>query len=147
MSGYDSLLSRRALLKSLSSGFGYVAFAGLSTMASAAQRDGQEIAAGRKAAAFPGEGEASDLPLHARGAVARRHVRLQAAARGRYGQALAGGRLNGAKLLGSPWSFQPARPERPVDLRAFSRSRRSCRRNVRASRACTPTCPPIRRHF
>ena len=43
-------LSRRTLLKSLSSGFGYVAFAGLSTMASAADRDlkGSPLAPGRR---------------------------------------------------------------------------------------------------
>ena len=54
------------------------------------RRAGQELAAGAQAAALPGEGEAGDLPVHARGAVARRHVRLQAEARGRYRQALAG---------------------------------------------------------
>ena len=43
-------LSRRTLLKSLSSGFGYVAFAGLSTMAAAADRDrkGSPLAPGRR---------------------------------------------------------------------------------------------------
>ncbi len=39
MSEFKHILSRRTVLKSLSSGFGYVAFAGLSTMASAAERD------------------------------------------------------------------------------------------------------------
>ena len=47
MSEYANLPSRRALLKGLSSGFGYVAFAGLSTMAAAApgDRKGSPLAA------------------------------------------------------------------------------------------------------
>ena len=39
MSEAIPFLSRRALLKGLSSGFGYVAFAGLSTLSNAAESD------------------------------------------------------------------------------------------------------------
>ncbi len=76
-----SILSRRSVLKTVSSGFGYVAFAGLSSFASAADALARKLAAGAQAAALSGEGQAGDLPVHARGAVARRHVRLQAEAR------------------------------------------------------------------
>src|SRR5258708_6507181 len=44
-------LSRRTLLKSVSSGFGYVAFAGLSTMATAAEGKGSPLSP--KAPHFP----------------------------------------------------------------------------------------------
>ena len=40
MTGYPPPPSRRTILKGLSSGFGYLAFAGLSTMASAADDRG-----------------------------------------------------------------------------------------------------------
>ena len=123
---HSSLISRRALLKTLSSGFGYVAFAGLSSFGRLAVRlDRQRLAAGAQAAALPGEGEAGDLPVHARGAVARRHVRLQAPARGRYRQALAG---RPAARAPSCW----ARP----GLSA------STARAASGSRSCFPKSPP-----
>ena len=74
MSEYVNLLSRRSLLKGISSGFGYIAFAGLSTLAAAADRDRKRSPLGVASAPLPGQGQASDLPVHARSTVTCRHV-------------------------------------------------------------------------
>ena len=65
-----SFLPPGGLLKAASSGFGYLAFAGLSTWASRAVTP--RPAARPEGAALPGPGQAGDLPLHGRRAVARR---------------------------------------------------------------------------
>ena len=124
MSDYASLLSRRALLKGLSSGFGYIAFAGLSTLAAAADRDRKAVAARARGRPLPGEGQAGDLPLHARGTFARRHVRLQAPAHGRHRQAL-------ANRPGSPAPSCSVRPG----------SSTSTARAASGSPSCSPRSP------
>ena len=120
-----------------SSGFGYLAFAGLSVAASGAAAKGAARAEG---AALPAAGQAGDLPLHGGRAVARRHVRLQAEADRRRRQAVGDGRVRGAKLLGSPWKF-PARPERALDLRAVPGGREARRRPVRDQRSMQTDLP------
>jgi hypothetical protein len=98
-------LSRRHLLKALSSGFGYVAFAGLSTLAAAGGRDGKNALAPRPPYFRPRAKRVIFLCMHG----APSHVdtfdykpRLTADT----GDPSPIGRLGGAKLLGSPWSFR-----------------------------------------
>ena len=105
MSEYINLLSRRSLLKGLSSGFGYVAFAGLSTLAAAADRDRKRSPLASRPPHFPARAKrVIFLCMHG----APSHVdtfdfkpRLTADT----GKPSPVARLNGAKLLGSPWSF------------------------------------------
>ena len=92
------------------SGFGYLALASL--LAEEPRPHAAERPAGAAAAALPAAGEAGHLPVHEGRAVARRHVRLQAAAR----RATTASRCPFAKprvqfaqtgnLLESPWKFQ-----------------------------------------
>jgi hypothetical protein len=106
MSAYGQSLSRRTLLKSLSSGFGYVAFAGLSTMASAADRDLKGSPLAPRPPHFPAKAKrVIFLCMHG----APSHVdtfdykpRLSADS----DKLSPVGRLAGAKLLGSPWKFR-----------------------------------------
>ena len=72
---FPNHLSRRTMLKTTASGFGYLAFAGLSTWA--AEKAANPLAP--KKPHFPAACEARHLPVHERRAVARRYVRLQAA--------------------------------------------------------------------
>ena len=78
-----SLTSRRRMLRSCASGFGALALAAL--LAEESQGDdvvhGGEGSARAQAPALPRPGQADHLPVHEGRAVARRHVRLQAAAR------------------------------------------------------------------
>ena len=67
-------LSRRDLLKGVSSGFGYLAFAGLVVDGGRGGLEG--LAARAQGPALPGSSQSSDLPLHERGTLARRYVRL-----------------------------------------------------------------------
>jgi hypothetical protein len=105
MSEYAQLMSRRTLLKSVSSGFGYVAFAGLSTMATAADRDRGKSPLASRPPHFPAKAKrVIFLCMHG----APSHVdtfdykpRLLADT----GKPSPVARLGGAKLLGSPWSF------------------------------------------
>jgi len=102
---YANLVSRRTLLKGLSSGFGYVAFAGLSTMATAADRDRKGSPLASRPPHFPARAKrVIFLCMHG----APSHVdtfdfkpRLAADT----GKPSPVARLNGARLLGSPWSF------------------------------------------
>ncbi|MFO0951742.1 MAG: DUF1501 domain-containing protein [Isosphaeraceae bacterium] len=98
-------LSRRSILKGVSSGFGYLAFAGLATSASA-----DEAARGRSPLAprpphFPPRAKrVIFLCMHG----APSHVDTfdyKPALTKATGQASPVGRLAGAKLLGSPWGF------------------------------------------
>ena len=84
----------------------------------------QGVAALTQAAAFPGQGQARDLPVHARGAVARRHVRLQAAAGGRFRQAHAPG----------PAARREAAAARPGSSASTARA-------ASGSRSCFPKSP------
>ena len=61
------------------------------------------------------------------------------------GKPIGKGRAAAAKLLASPWKFQPARRERPLGLGPVSRGRQACRRPLRRSTACTPTSRTIPR--
>ena len=71
------------MLKTLSSGFGYLAFAGLAARDAAAATAVQRARAARaEGDALRAAGEARHLSLHARRAVARRYLRLQAQADG-----------------------------------------------------------------
>ena len=105
MSEYADLLSRRTLLKGLSSGFGYIAFAGLSTLAAAADRDRKRSPLALAPPHFPARAKrVIFLCMHG----APSHVdtfdfkpRLTADT----GKPSPIARLNGAKLLGSPWKF------------------------------------------
>ena len=132
--------------KAAASGFGYLAFAGLATWAAERERPTAGRAARPEAAALPGPGQAGHLPVHARRAVARRHVRLQAEAHGRRRQAVrrrAGSPA--AKLLGSPWKFRQHGQSGLWISRAVPGRRQARRRPVRRSTACTPTCRTTRR--
>ena len=100
-----NLLPRRTVLKGLSSGFGYLAFAGLSTMAAAAERAGKTSPLAPRAPHFPAKAKrVIFLCMHG----APSHVDTFD-----YKPKLIAdtdkpspvGRLAGAKLLGSPWSF------------------------------------------
>ncbi|MDR3639022.1 MAG: DUF1501 domain-containing protein [Isosphaeraceae bacterium] len=103
MSGYMPYLSRRTLLKSLSSGFGYVAFAGLSTAAADAERKASPLAP--RAPHFPARAKrVIFLCMHG----APSHVdtfdhkpKLIADT----GKPSPIARLGNAKLLASPWGF------------------------------------------
>jgi len=103
MTGFPPLPSRRTILKGVSSGFGYLAFAGLSTMASA--RDKTNPLAPRPPH-FPAKAKrVIFLCMHG----APSHVdtfdykpRLTSDT----DKPSPVARLNGAKLLGSPWEFK-----------------------------------------
>ena len=98
-------MSRRAILKAVSSGFGYVAFAGLSTIAAAETRPQETAPLASRPPQFPARAKrVIFLCMHG----APSHVdtfdfkpRLAADT----GNPSPIGRLAGAKLLGSPWSF------------------------------------------
>jgi hypothetical protein len=106
MTGFPLQPSRRTILKGLSSGFGYVAFAGLSTMASAADRGAKGSPLGPKPPHFPAKAKrVIFLCMHG----APSHVdtfdykpRLTADT----DRPSPVARLGGAKLLGSPWEFR-----------------------------------------
>jgi hypothetical protein len=101
----STLTSRRALLQALSSGFGYVAFAGLSSFASAADSPRTGSPLSPRPPHFPaGAKRVIFLCMHG----APSHVdtfdfkpRLASDS----GKPSPLGRLPGAKLLGSPWTF------------------------------------------
>jgi len=103
MHEFEGTVSRRSLLKAASSGFGYVAFAGLSAMSRAADPKSSPLSP--KAPHFPARARrVIFLSMHG----APSHVdtfdykpRLLADT----DQPSPGGRLAGAKLLGSPWEF------------------------------------------
>ena len=107
MTGFLPGPSRRTILQGLSSGFGYLAFAGLSTMASAAERGPRDKASplAPKAPHFPAKAKrVIFLCMHG----APSHVdtfdykpRLTRDT----DQPSPVARLGGAKLLGSPWKF------------------------------------------
>ena len=90
--------------------------------AAAARRQGHRISRA---------GEARHLPLHARRAVARRYLRLQAQAHRRHGQRPA--TRPGTKLLGSKWKFAQHGQERTLDFRALPECREACRRPLPAA--------------
>jgi Protein of unknown function (DUF1501) len=106
MSDHLSLISRRSVLRTVSSGFGYVAFAGLSSFASAADSAGKSSPLAPKPPHFPAKAKrVIFLCMHG----APSHVdtfdfkpKLAADS----GKPSANGRLAGAKLLGSPWAFK-----------------------------------------
>ncbi len=99
------VFSRRALLQSLSSGFGYVAFAGLSSLAAAADTRGKSSPLAPKPPHFPAKAKrVIFLCMHG----APSHVdtfdyKPQLVADS--GKPSPLGRLPGAKLLASPWKF------------------------------------------
>ncbi len=105
---YDAnyILSRRSMLKTVSSGFGYVAFAGLSSLASAGDAPGATSPLAPRPSHFPARAKrVIFLCMHG----APSHVdtfdfkpRLVADT----GKPTPNGRLAGAKLLGSPWEFK-----------------------------------------
>ena len=83
--------------------------------------DGRGRPARPEAAALPGAGQARDLPVHGRRAVARRHVRLQAAADGRRRQAVRQGPVRRRpSCSASPWKFPQHGQSGPVDLASCS---------------------------
>ena len=95
-------ISRRHLLKSVSSGFGYMAFAGLSSMATAGP-EGSPLK--RKAPHFPAPRPPRDLSLHER-ALPRTSTRWTLSRSFRPTTAslrIARAGLPAAKLMGSPW--------------------------------------------
>ena len=98
-------LSRRDLLKGVSSGFGYLAFAGLSSMAAAAGSKDSPLAP--KAPHFPARARRRDLPLHERGArrTSTRSTTSRSSASADGKASARPGRIPGAKLMGSPWKF------------------------------------------
>ena len=91
-------------------GFGLMGLAVGARAASAAGEPSES--AGAEAAAFPGQSEARDLPVHARRPIAHRHLRSQAAAERDHGKPLPFKRpLTFAEdsvgnLMKSPWEFQ-----------------------------------------
>jgi Protein of unknown function (DUF1501) len=100
-----SILSRRDLLKGMSSGFGYLAFAGLSSMAAAADAKGSPLQP--KAPHFPGRARhviflcMSGAPSHVDTFDYKPKL---SADDGK--QSDRPGRIPGAKLMGSPWKFR-----------------------------------------
>ena len=129
--------SRRTLLKTASSGFGYLAFAGLSTWAS--ERSAGPARA--QGSALPGQGQAGDLPLHGRWrrrtstpSTTSRSSRATPANR-RQG---AGRRRQAARLRpgNSSSTARAASGSRTCFPRSPSMPTRSA-----SSTACTPTCP------
>ena len=136
----DRSFSRRTALKTAAAGFGYLAFAGLSTWAAEKAKPAR-----RQEAALPGEGQARHLPVHGRGAVARGHLRLQAEAQR---TSTASRMPRRARPSPSCW---PRRGSSPSTARAACGSP-SCSPNwpsrpttCACCAACTPTCRPIRR--
>ena len=105
MPQHITIKSRRAMLQALSSGFGYVAFAGLSSIASGADSPGKSSPLLPKVPHFAARAKrVIFLCMHG----APSHVdtfdyKPQLAADS--GKPSPLGRLPGAKLLGSPWSF------------------------------------------
>jgi len=81
----SSIVSRRDMLKTVSSGFGMLALAGLCAQQSAAETvsssDSNPLAP--RAPHFPAPRQTRDLHVHARGTFACRHVRLQTPVEGR----------------------------------------------------------------
>jgi len=100
-----SKLSRRYLLKSLSSGFGYVAFAGLSSIAAAADAKGSPLRP--KASHFPGRARhviflcMNGAPSHVDTFDYKPRLSTDDGK-----PSDRPGRIPGAKLMGSPWKFR-----------------------------------------
>ena len=135
-------LSRRDLLKGVSSGFGYLAFAGLSSMAAGAGSKDSPLAP--KAPHFPARAKRviflcmNGAPSHVDTFDYKPEL---SSADGKASDRP--GRIPGAKLMGSPWKFQPARRERALGLGAVPRGRRARRRAVRhPQHAHRPAGPP-----
>ena len=98
-------LSRRALLKTVSSGFGYLAFAGLSSMAAAA--DAKKSPLALRAPHFPARAKhviflcMNGAPSHVDTFDYKPNLTAED------GKASdRPGRIPGAKLMGSPWQFR-----------------------------------------
>ena len=113
--------------------------------------DGRGRAARPEAAALPGAGQAGDLPLHGRRAVARRHLRLQAEAHRRRRQAVSaracrrrpscsprpGSSSSTARAgCGSP-TCSPRSPSTPTTSASSTACRPTCRTTRRRSCRCT----------
>ena len=101
-----SIVSRRSVLKAVSSGFGYVAFAGLSSFAAAGQSRGESSPLAPRAPHFPAKAKrVIFLCMHG----APSHVDtfdFKPVLSADSGKPSPIGRLAGAKLLGSPWPFK-----------------------------------------
>ncbi len=141
---HPTLLNRRHLLKTAACGFvGTSPFAGLAAQQAAAERIAEGAPPSPLAPRSPHFGPRAkrDLPVHAGRAVARRHVRLQAATPGRSRQV----RPRAASLHGVAVRVRPPRPERAADLRTVPERREARRRPLPCSTACTPTRRPTRR--
>ena len=108
------------------------------------RRELEGLAARAEGPALPGPGQASDLPLHERGTLARRHVRLQAGARlGRRQGVGPAGPHSRREADGLALEVPAARPERALGLRAVPRGRRARRRALRdPQHAHRPAGPP-----
>lgn len=106
MNFYPAGVSRRDLLKTMSSGFGYIAFTGISTMAAETTTGGNGAPLAPRPPHFPAKAKrVIFLCMHG----APSHVdtfdykpRLKADD----GKPSSQGRVAGAKLLGSPWKFR-----------------------------------------
>ena len=101
---------------------------------------------GAQGAALSAAGQAGDLPVHERRAVARRSVRLQAGAQQAIGRGLARRprprRGQAARLA---VSSSPSTASRACGSRKSSRTWPSTPTSCASSTACTPTCRTIRR--
>ena len=105
-------LSRRAMLRRAGAGFGMLGLAGALESAGLLGTAGGRRAGRRRPAALRPEGEAGDLPVHERRAVARRHVRPEAVAgavrrAGADRRARRAGRPRAGGLMPSPFRFRP----------------------------------------
>ena len=148
------LLATSTLLKSIASGFGYLAFAGLAHEAAARDAARQRRRRPRpQGAALPGAGQAGHLPVHERRAVARRHCSTTSPrstsdrAKPRPSAATAAGPGCSARPSSSPSTASrgsgsrkssPIWPSRPTTCASSAACTPTCRTTRRPSRRCTP---------
>ncbi len=141
MSECETGYCRRELFQRAAGGFASIALAGILADRQAdraAGRDHRRRSAGPQAAAHSAASQASDLFVHDRRRLARRHVRPQAAAHSpitakRSPSTTGRGRLGQFKryLKAPQWTFRPRRRMRHRDQRSFSARARRRRRTVR----------------
>ncbi len=136
---------RRDALKLLSCGFGFLALRSLIAQSAMAQQPPEAGPLDPKAPHFAPRAKRviflcmDGAPSH----VDTFDYKPELAAHD--GQAVSGKYRAGAQADGLALEVRAARPERPVDLRALPRARRSTPTSCASCTACRPTCPPTRR--
>ena len=146
MTDTDSLFSRRTLLKAAASGFGYLAFAGLSTCGGASGRRPRPGRSPRsRRTSRPGPSASSSSAWTAGPSHVDTFDYKPKLDRRRRQAVSASGRLAGGQAARLALEVHPARPERALDLASCSPTSPGTPTTSASSTACRPTCRPTRR--